>query len=402
MLGTLAAVTCLGLLVWLLHPGILRSDVWRATSTPLASIIGSGFLVALPLLADLVGAWAVFAIIGLFALAYLIGSAVRDNILHMEVPLAEGTAAPHAVSIERLSRLVLTFAYFVSVAYYLVLFASFLLKFFGSTDAVFAKEIVTVLLAIIGGVGFWRGFRAVESMEVFAVSIKLAVIAGLVASVAAYGIGRLLFPTDQFAFVPGHFEAANLPALLGLLIVVQGFETSRYLGESYPAELRVRTMKLAQLLSAAIYIGFFVLMTPLLGAANSHDGVAAIVDMLRPVSIFLPLLVTIGALASQSSAAIADALGAGGLLHDISGGRIPANHTYPLLALVAGVVTWETDVFSLVSLASRCFALYYALQCLQATSSALRRGDTVRGGAYALAIALATAVFVFGAPAEGG
>ena len=143
-------------------------------------------------------------------------------------------------------------------------------------------------------------------------------------------------------------------------------------------------------------------MTPLLGAANSHDGVAAIVDMLRPVSIFLPLLVTIGALASQSSAAIADALGAGGLLHDISGGRIPANHTYPLLALVAGVVTWETDVFSLVSLASRCFALYYALQCLQATSSALRRGDTVRGGAYALAIVLATAVFVFGAPAEGG
>jgi hypothetical protein len=402
MLGTIAVLTCLVLLAYLMHPRRMRSDVWRATSTPLASIIGSGFLVALPILSDLVGSWAVLAIIGLLALAYLIGSAIRDNIANIEPLLSKGGAPPHAVSIERLSSFVLTFAYFVSVAYYLVLFASFLLKFLGTSDALLAKEIVTVLLAIIGGVGFWRGFRAVESMEVFAVSIKLAIIAGLFASVAAYGAQGFLNSTHRFALVAGHFEFANLPALLGLLIVVQGFETSRYLGETYSAELRVRTMKLAQLWSAAIYVTFFLLMTPLLGLANSKDGVTAIVDMLGPVSIVLPLLVTIGALASQSSAAIADALGAGGLLHDISGGRVPVHHTYPLLALVAAMVTWETNVFSLVSLASRCFALYYALQCLQATLSTARRGDTLRGAGFALAMVLAAAVFVFGAPAESG
>jgi hypothetical protein len=94
MLGAVAVLTCLVLLVCLLHPRTIQSDVWRATSTPLASIIGSGFLVALPILSDLVGSWAVFAIIGLLAFACLIGSAVRDNILHMEGPLADGTAAP--------------------------------------------------------------------------------------------------------------------------------------------------------------------------------------------------------------------------------------------------------------------------------------------------------------------
>ena len=47
---------------------------------------------------------------------------------------------------------------------------------------------------------------------------------------------------------------------------------------------------------------------------------------------------------------------------------------YPLIACVAALVTWETDVFSLIALASRCFALYYALQCLVALLSARRRG----------------------------
>ena len=45
--------------------------------------------------------------------------------------------------------------------------------------------------------------------------------------------------------------------------------------------------------------------------------------MLAPVSVVLPLLVILGALASQSSAAIADANGAAGLLHDLSRHRIP-------------------------------------------------------------------------------
>ena len=52
-----------------------------------------------------------------------------------------------------------------------------------------------------------------------------------------------------------------------------------------------------------------------------------------------------------------------------------ADKSYPALALVAAVVTWETDIFRLIALASRSFALYYAAQCVVATASAWRRGE---------------------------
>ncbi len=202
--------------------------------------------------------------------------------------------------------------------------------------------------------------------------------------------------------IAGHFDLADLPILMGLLILVQGFETSRFLGAAYPADLRIRTMKAAQLLSAAIYIAFFLLMIPLMGADSQETGVAAIVDILRPVALVLPLVITLGALASQSSAAVADTIGAGGLLNDITKGRIPVRYTYPWIAGISAIVTWETDVFSLITFASRCFALYYALQCLVATLSAYQRGARWRAVGYGALMLLCAAIVIFGTPAEGG
>ncbi len=293
----------------------------------------------------------------------------------------------------------LTFSYFVSVAYYLVLFSSFLLKFFGSTDATNGKWITTGLLAGIGSVGYWRGFRAVEGMEIFAASVKLAVIAGLIAAVAAFDASA---PAHDFKEAANGFSLSTIPALLGLLIVVQGFETSRFLGDQYDAQTRIRTMKLAQLISGAIYVTFFLVMLPVAGFGTSGEGVTAIVDMLRPVSVALPLLLTVGALASQSSAAIADTLGASGLVHANFSHYIAQRDTYPILAAIAIFVTWQTNVFSLVALASRCFALYYALQCAQAAMSAYGRGEWRRAAGFVCVMLMAALVLIIGAPAEGG
>ena len=79
------------------------STQWQATVTPLASIIGSGFLVSVPLLAAEVGNWAIVAMTALVGAAYLIGAAIRFNIRYAEPLLAtpaEGTrvrlpACPH-------------------------------------------------------------------------------------------------------------------------------------------------------------------------------------------------------------------------------------------------------------------------------------------------------------------
>ena len=402
MLTIVTILVCLGALFLLVRPSLIASDYWRATATPLASIIGSGFLVSVPILRDVVGQWAVFPMMGLLAVAYLIGAAIRDNIAHVEPLVQNGDAAVPVTAAERLSHLALSFAYFVSVAYYLVLFATFLLKSFGVEDAQLAKTIVSAILLTIAVIGVWRGFHAVEGLEIYAVSVKLAVIAALLAALALFDVLDLIGADSVGGTLSGHFDAADLPVLLGLLILVQGFETSRFLGEAYPAELRIRTMKTAQVLSAAIYIVFFLLMIPLMGADSRETGVAAIVDIVQPVAVVLPLLITVGALASQSSAAVADAIGAGGILNDITKGRIPVRYTYPWIAGISAIVTWETDVFSLITLASRCFAFYYALQCLVAMMSAGGRGAYGRAAGFGALMLLCAAIVIFGTPAEGG
>ncbi len=381
-------------------PQVVRQVRWRAIATPLASIIGSGFLVTVPILRDIAGIWAIAPMAGLLLLAYLIGSAIRHNIEHVE-PLATVEGAPHAIaSLERLSHLVLAFAYFVSVTYYLVLFASFALKPFAIADATAVKVLVTACLALVGTVGLLRGFKAVERLEIYTVSTKLSIIAGLLAGLAL--AAWRAFDNGTFTTIPGHLEIAHAPVLLGLLIVVQGFETSRFLGNAYAPALRISTMRQAQIIAAIIYLAFFAVMIPQMGNNAGGEGIAAIVDMLAPVSLVLPILIMIGALASQSSAAIADTLGAGGLINDVTGGRVSVRHAYPLIAFVAAVITWETDVYALITLASRCFALFYAFQCIVATLSARRLGMARQAAFFGCLTVLCLAVVFFGAPVEGG
>ncbi|WP_319771875.1 hypothetical protein [Breoghania sp.] len=399
IIGATAILATLAAGIFLMLPQVAGRVRWRAIATPLASIIGSGFLVTVPILREMAGAWAIMPMAGLLVLAYLIGGAIRHNIRHVEPIFEDGSAPLGLSSLERLSHLVLAFAYFVSVTYYLVLFASFGLKPFGIVDETAVKIVVTICLALIAGVGFTRGFSAVERVEVYTVSLKLAIIAGLIAGLAVYGLGELA--TGTITTIPGHLETKNVPVFLGLLIVVQGFETSRFLGNAYDTQMRISTMKQAQILAGIIYLAFFFAMIPLLAIDVTGAGIAAIVDMLKPVSIVLPALIMIGALASQSSAAIADTLGAGGLLHDITGGRVRVNYAYPLIAVIAALITWETNIYSLITLASRCFAFFYALQCLIASLSAIRRHE-IRGAVlYALLGVVCAAVVAFGAPVEG-
>ena len=63
---------------------LTASSNWKATVTPLASIMGSGFLVSAPLLAGIVGNLAVVCMALLLALAYMVGGAIRFNIRHFE------------------------------------------------------------------------------------------------------------------------------------------------------------------------------------------------------------------------------------------------------------------------------------------------------------------------------
>ncbi|MGV8997426.1 MAG: hypothetical protein ACOH12_10815 [Parvibaculaceae bacterium] len=363
----LALVVVLVLFV-LLSKRLVQSDVWRATVTPLASIIGSGFLVSVPLLSGAVGNAAIFAMAGLVIYAYFVGGAIRFNILHGEPlfnkPDLRGAAI--ALMAERISHVALACAYFVSVAYYLSLLSLFLLKGLGHSDPWIARVLTTFFLLFIGLFGFVKGLRGLEQLEEYAVGFKLAVIVAILIALAGHNV--TLFHEGMWQLTPlkAHFDTETFRAILGFVIVVQGFETSRFLAGKYSPEMRVRTMRYAQLLSGAIYIVFFALATVMFQAHYANGEVAGIVDMVGVVAVILPLMLTAAAVASQFSASVADSIGGAGLLHQTVAQRFALRNFYPVLAGVAVLLVWSGSVFDIISLASRAFAFYYFMQCVVA------------------------------------
>jgi hypothetical protein len=391
--------------------------------------MGSGFLVCAPLLYANVGNYAVIAMLGLLALAYCVGAVIRFNIRYAE-PLLE-TACPvqspereehrlhkaHCAAgsrvqageaaqlLEKASYFALAGAYCISVSYYLQLLASFALQPLGSLSPLWGKGLVTLILVGIGAVGLLRGLKGIERLERVVVGINLAMIGALMAG--------LLYHNLLLAGQGGWRLASTSPqgdglhilrVLMGMLVVVQGFETSRYLGSEHSREERVRSMRLAQGVSSAIYVAFIGLMAVVISndASGGRTGITAIVEYSLAVAPVLPLLITVTALGSQFSAATADDAGCSGLLESIFGRWLPVKYDYVVVSAVSIVLTWMTDVYQIISVASRAFALYYVLQCAVAVLVARRSSvafPVLRQAAYGALGAVCLAVALFGIPA---
>jgi hypothetical protein len=403
-IGIVMVVIAAFVVLLTLRPRLVHARLWRATVTPLASIIGSGFLVVGPILADSSGRWAWAAMLALCLTAYLFGAAIRRNILLVEPMLADHP--PRVVALlERSSEYALAFAYFVSVAYYLNLFASFALRAADIIDPTATRWTSSAVIVILGLFGAIRGLSALENIEAGAVGIKLGLIAGLFAGLSLW-IG-ISFANDTITWpIVAHVSGLReIQVLLGLVILVQGFETSRYLGSEYDAATRIKTMRYAQLMSSAIYLVFILLITPFFkGGLPASGGETAIIDMLAPLGAMVAPLIIFAALASQLSAAVADMNGAGGLLGAATVGRIPVRGGYVATAAVALGITWLADIYEIIVYASKAFVLYYALQCSLAALIAFRRGadfNMVRGLLFASGTILSILVLVFGIPADG-
>lgn len=390
-------------LCWpLFRPSALRSDKWRATVTPLASIIGSGFLVAGPILAEAAGRWAFLAMAALCAIAYLFGAAIRTNILRVE-SLSHEDRTPVIRSLERASDIALAIAYFVSVAYYLNLLSAFGLRGAGIVDPMMTQIVTTVILVILGLIGVLRGLSWLEHVELVAVGAKLALIGGLVAALAGADVMAVAQGTLKLPKVDHATGFREIQILLGLVILVQGFETSRYLGAAYPAKLRVQTMRRSQWLSTSIYVAFIALITPYFQPEMPRNGgETAIIDLLRPLSVLVAPFIILTAIGSQLSAAVADMNGAGGLLSDSSNGRVAVKWGYAATTAVALLITWLADIFEIIVYASKAFVIYYGIQCATAALMCARFKPhmPIRAGLFVVGIGIAIAVVAFGIPAE--
>lgn len=406
MLNFVLPGVALLVLTLLFLPAVRNLTLWRAIVTPLASIIGSGFLISGPLLVHIAAAWAPLAMLLILLLAFAIGAVIRFNIINAEPLLQESNPHFWVFSLQRLADLALGFAYIVSVAFYLRLLASFVLDFGGYSDPLTASLFTTIVLLLIAIVGWLRGLHGLEKLEESAVAVKLGVIAALLVGLFAFD-WHYWTNDGSLAAVPLSLNLIDtLRVMAGMLLIVQGFETSRYLGGEYEPQTRVRSMQLAQLIASAVYLLFIILALPLLMEYRGAVNETAIIAIAGQVAAILVPLLVLAAVMSQFSAAIADTVGAGGVISDISARKISPRMGYIYLVLLAIALVWGSDVFEIISLASRVFAFYYLLQCLIAISVILRmkksgamQSNTKLAGFIVLSILLLLVV-IFAVPVD--
>lgn len=387
------------LLIW---PRLARASLWRATITPLASIIGSGFLILGPVLVDSFGSYALAAMAALCLAGYGFGAAIRYNIAR----IAAGDPVPPAIEKgERAASWALAFAYVISVAYYLNLLGAFAARIAPHPPPEAARAITTLVYLVILVAGMTRGFSLLERMEQASVTLKLAIIAALLGALAMHTLfdsrhGMMIASGSKL----GPFASATL--LFGMIVTVQGFETSRYLGAEYGARERIVSMRLAQVISTAIYLIYVALLSLNFDSGSFRLSETAIIDLMRSVSAVLGPLLIVAALSAQFSAAVADTGGSGGLVHELTHGLVDPRRGYLLLVVIGLALTWTADVFQIVSYASRAFAAYYAAQSALAAWRLHRHADRTAAwrmklaGFSVLAVVAALAA-IFGRSAEG-
>ncbi len=367
-MNTILVVIAAIVLLFMFHPRLTKSESWQATLTPLSSIIGSGFLVIAPLLASVVGDYSPLAVVCIVALAYGIGGIIRFNIIHAEPLLHNKKDHSALYKIDLFANTALSLAYVTAVAFYLSLLSSFLLNYVGfGHSPTLERTLTTIIIVFIATTGFMRGLGGLEKLESYSMSLQLSIVAALLIGIIVYDYN---FIQSERALIFDYQDRdwiTKACILGGILLVVQGFETSRFLGEKYPPEIRVQTMRRAQLISGALYIASVAALMPIVQHLNLEDiQIAEIVSATGLAATALPLMLIVAAIMSQFSAAVADTVGAGCLACESSNGKLSTHYGYVAVSLFAIILIWTANLLEIISFASRAFALYYLLQCVVA------------------------------------
>lgn len=378
------------------RPPVLTSQIVPAMSTPLASIFGSGFLVIVPVLASAVGPYAVWAMLAVAFVAFHTGAIVRHNILCAEPVLAAGNRRT-TLLLERLSDVALVAAYVVSVCLYIHILSAFVLGAF-ELDSGFNKSLLTTLvIGLISVIGILGGLKPLEHLERWALYVTLLILALLLIGFAVYD-ARLYLNTGQFALpaLPQRSGWEMLTIVAGTLIVVQGFETPRYLGHRFDTLTRIRASRWSQYISLAVYVAFVALALPLVPLLNGEYADNSLIRLAAAASVLLSVPLVLAAGLSQFSAAVADTLAAAANLEEVTQRRFTERWGYLLVGGAAMVLAWTGSTFTVLVLASKAFALYYLLQCLVGLTVCRNHRERVRFFLVALALGF---VLLFAVPA---
>ncbi len=330
-------------------------------------------------------------------IAYFIGSVMRFNIQYLEPYLSKDGRSKLVIPLEVVSHPTLGVAYMISVAFYLKLLSVFTMKGFGVHSDFAENTLTTGVLIFIALMGWFKGLHVLEVLEKYAVNLKLAIIGSLVIGFYAYNIFE--FEHDLwFIAEHNHFSVwESFRKLLGILIIVQGFETSRYMGALYTAETRIKTMRYAQLISGLIYVSFVLSAIILFNDVHTISE-TAVIDLCKLIAPILPPLLIVAAIMSQFSAAVADSIGSSGLISEASKRVVSVREGILITVIIAIFLVWLTNTFEIIVIASKAFAIYYGMQCLIAARLAYQNNYTYKTFCFLLLFVLMLCVTFLGIP----
>ena len=406
MLNIILVLIAASVLLFMFGSRLTKSESWLATLTPLSSIIGSGFLIIAPLLASVVGEYSPLAVTGIVVLAYAIGGVIRFNIVHAEPLLHDRKSHPVIYKIDLFANAALSLAYVTAVAFYLSLLSSFLMTYIGFGDSPgLERTLTTIIIVFIAATGFIRGLGGLEKLEAYSMSLQLSIVAALLIGIFVYDYNFIQSEQSLIFDVEDRSWITKACMLSGILLVVQGFETSRFLGEKYSADIRVRTMRRAQLISGALYVVSVIALMPIVQHLDlSNIEIAEIVSATGLAATVLPLMLIVAAIMSQFSAAVADTVGAGCLASESSRGRLSTNKGYLVVSLLAIILVWTADLLEIITFASRAFAIYYLLQCVVALIASRHHYERIayrlHQARFGTVAAILTFIVIFAIPAE--
>ncbi|MEV4420577.1 hypothetical protein AB0L40_11470 [Patulibacter sp. NPDC049589] len=359
-----------------------------ATVTPLASILGSGLLIIVPVLERTLGGLSVLGAVAVCAVAWVVGTAIRHCIRVVEPLENSGDLDRTTARLGRLGDAVIVVAYVISVALYLRIMAEYVTGFVGSGGTGVEKVIACSAVALIIGIGVTRGFAGLDLLDRVSLGAVLILTMVLGATLLVHDGGQLLGDGLSLPPVPDLGIGQIMLVLGGIVITVQGFETVRYLGDEYDAQTRIRASRLAQGTATVLYIAFVVVATPVMGLGTSAGPDETLLDITDRVAPFLALPLVLSAVLSQFSAAIADTAAADGNFRSLSSWMTGAR-PYLLSGTAAILLAATVPTFTIVAVASRAFAAYYAIQALIALRTS--RGAGPRIG-YGVLMALMIAI----------
>lgn len=388
------ALIVLAGLAWFLYSSRVQSSIrYRAMVVPLSNIMDVGFIVMSPAIVLLAGYGAPLVMLGICLVAIATGFAISYNIRHFE-PL-RGTG-DRLLVLGHVARYALTFASVINIAYYTLLLVTLALW---PLDAYSDRNLAivgTALLGVLIVVGLAGRMDDLNRLADKTTAFNLSAVIAVVVAFGVYNLQEMLGGRWELPPTDTVIDAEDLRQILGLFAIVQGFEAARYIGSRFPGELRVTTMRIAQTIATVVFVALLAFVLILFVQVETDFDATAIFLVSDEVGDFMPWLILLAALGSQTSAIIGATMSRSDMMIDET--SISRRATFVVLLGPAIAVFLLTDVPLAVSLASRVFAVYFVFQAAIAWILARRVGNWAAVGGFTLIALVMATIAVFGLP----